>query len=88
MSIEGLKGIIMFSLINYVMSGFNVVQVVLNMVSNNINNYNVVGYIWQIIILVQVNSMLGVGGWIGNGVYVLGVQCEYDVFIINQLCGV
>lgn len=30
--------------------------------------------------------MLGAGGWVGNGVYVFGVQCEYDVFIINQLC--
>ncbi len=35
--------------------------------------------------MAQANSTLGAGGWVGNGVYVSGVQREYDAFITNQL---
>ena len=35
--------------------------------------------------MAQANSTLGAGGWVGNGVYVSGVQREYDSFITNQL---
>lgn len=35
--------------------------------------------------MAQANSTLGAGGWVGNGVYVSGVQREYDSFISNQL---
>ena len=77
----------MSSLINHAMSGLNAAQAALNTVSNNINNYNVAGYTRQTTILAQANSTLGAGGWIGNGVYVSGVQREYDAFITNQLRG-
>ncbi|SUG55196.1 flagellar hook-associated protein 1 [Salmonella enterica subsp. diarizonae] len=77
----------MSSLINHAMSGLNAAQAALSTVSNNINNYNVAGYTRQTTILAQANSTLGSGGWIGNGVYVSGVQREYDAFITNQLRG-
>lgn len=73
------------SLINSAMSGLSAAQSALNTVSNNISNYNVTGYTRQTTLLSQTNSTLGAGGWIGNGVYVSGVQREYDSFITNQL---
>ena len=57
----------------------------LNTASNNISSYNVAGYTRQTTIMAQANSTLGAGGWVGNGVYVSGVQREYDSFITNQL---
>ncbi|RKQ39090.1 flagellar hook-associated protein FlgK [Enterobacter sp. R1(2018)] len=73
------------SLINSAMSGLSAAQSALNTVSNNISNYNVTGYTRQTTLLSQSNSTLGAGGWVGNGVYVSGVQREYDAFITNQL---
>lgn len=73
------------SLINSAMSGLSAAQAALNTVSNNISNYNVTGYTRQTTILSQSNSTLGAGGYVGNGVYVSGVQREYDAFITNQL---
>ncbi|WP_435947900.1 flagellar hook-associated protein FlgK [Dryocola sp. BD586] len=73
------------SLINSAMSGLSAAQAALNTVSNNISNYNVAGYTRQTTILSQTNSTLGAGGYTGNGVYVSGVQREYDAFITNQL---
>ncbi|WP_435954237.1 flagellar hook-associated protein FlgK [Dryocola sp. BD626] len=73
------------SLINSAMSGLSAAQSALNTVSNNISNYNVAGYTRQTTLLSQSNSTLGAGGWVGNGVYVSGVQREYDAFITNQL---
>jgi flagellar hook-associated protein 1 FlgK len=73
------------SLINSAMSGLSAAQSALNTVSNNISNYNVAGYTRQTALLSQSNSTLGAGGWVGNGVYVSGVQREYDSFITNQL---
>lgn len=73
------------SLINSAMSGLSAAQSALNTVSNNISNYNVTGYTRQTTLLSQTNSTLGAGGWVGNGVYVSGVQREYDSFITNQL---
>ena len=43
------------------------------------------GYTRQSTILGASNSTLTGGGWVGNGVYVSGVQREYDAFITNQL---
>lgn len=73
------------SLINSAMSGLSAAQSALNTVSNNISNYNVAGYTRQTTLLSQANSTLGAGGFVGNGVYVSGVQREYDAFITNQL---
>lgn len=73
------------SLINSAMSGLNAAQAALNTVSNNISNYNVAGYSRQSALLAQSKSTLGPGGYTGNGVYVSGVQREYDAFITNQL---
>ena len=67
------------------MSGLNAAQAALNTASNNISSYNVAGYTRQTTIMAQANSTLGAGGWVGNGVYVSGVQREYDAFITNQL---
>lgn len=75
----------MSSLINNAMSGLSAAQAALNTASNNISSYNVAGYTRQTTIMVQANSTLGAGGWVGNGVYVSGVQREYDSFITNQL---
>ena len=75
----------MSSLINSAMSGLSAAQAALNTVSNNISSYNVVGYTRQTTILGASNSTLTGGGWVGNGVYVSGVQREYDSFITNQL---
>ncbi|MEG6106184.1 flagellar hook-associated protein FlgK [Enterobacter hormaechei] len=76
----------MSSLINSAMSGLSAAQSALNTVSNNISSYNVAGYTRQTTILGASNSTLtGGGGWVGNGVYVSGVQREYDAFITNQL---
>ena len=75
----------MSSLINNAMSGLNAAQAALNTASNNISSYNVAGYTRQTTIMTQANSTLGAGGWVGNGVYVSGVQREYDAFITNQL---
>lgn len=75
----------MSSLINNAMSGLSAAQAALNTASNNISSYNVVGYTRQTTIMAQANSTLGAGGWVGNGVYVSGVQREYDSFITNQL---
>ncbi|ONG06086.1 flagellar hook-associated protein FlgK [Escherichia coli] len=75
----------MSSLINNAMSGLNAAQAALNTASNNISSYNVAGYTRQTTIMAQANSTLGTGGWVGNGVYVSGVQREYDAFITNQL---
>ncbi|WP_455427757.1 flagellar hook-associated protein FlgK [Dryocola sp. LX212] len=75
------------SLINSAMSGLSAAQSALNTVSNNISNYNVAGYTRQTTLLAQANSTLGAGGFVGNGVYVSGVQREYDSFITNQLRG-
>lgn len=75
----------MSSLINNAMSGLSAAQAVLNTASNNISSYNVAGYTRQTTIMAQANSTLGAGGWVGNGVYVSGVQREYDAFITNQL---
>lgn len=75
----------MSSLINSAMSGLGAAQAALNTVSNNISNYNVAGYTRQNTILGAANSTLTGGGWVGNGVYVSGVQREYDAFITNQL---
>lgn len=75
----------MSSLINNAMSGLNAAQAALNTASNNISSYNVAGYTRQTTIMAQANSTLGAGGWVGNGVYVSGVQREYDTFITNQL---
>lgn len=75
----------MSSLINNAMSGLNAAQAALNTASNNISSYNVAGYTRQTTIMAQANSTLGAGGWVGNGVYVSGVQREYDSFITNQL---
>ncbi|MDN8599860.1 flagellar hook-associated protein FlgK [Citrobacter enshiensis] len=75
----------MSSLINNAMSGLNAAQAALNTASNNIASYNVAGYTRQTTIMSQANSTLGAGGWVGNGVYVSGVQREYDAFITNQL---
>lgn len=75
----------MSSLINNAMSGLNAAQAALNTASNNISSYNVAGYTRQTTIMEQANSTLGAGGWVGNGVYVSGVQREYDAFITNQL---
>lgn len=75
----------MSSLINSAMSGLSAAQSTLNTVSNNISSYNVAGYTRQTTILGASNSTLTGGGWVGNGVYVSGVQREYDAFITNQL---
>ncbi|EPZ0880565.1 flagellar hook-associated protein FlgK [Enterobacter hormaechei] len=75
----------MSSLINSAMSGLSAAQSALNTVSNNISSYNVAGYTRQTTILGASNSTLNGGGWVGNGVYVSGVQREYDAFITNQL---
>ena len=75
----------MSSLINNAMSGLSAAQAALNTASNNISSYNVAGYTRQTTIMAQANSTLGAGGWVGNGVYVSGVQSEYDSFITNQL---
>lgn len=75
----------MSSLINNAMSGLAAAQAALNSASNNITSYNVAGYTRQTTIMAQANSTLGAGGWVGNGVYVSGVQREYDSFITNQL---
>ncbi|MEG5593359.1 flagellar hook-associated protein FlgK [Enterobacter hormaechei] len=75
----------MSSLINSAMSGLSAAQSALNTVSNNISSYNVAGYTRQTTILGASNSTLAGGGWVGNGVYVSGVQREYDAFITNQL---
>lgn len=75
----------MSSLINSAMSGLSAAQSALNTVSNNISSYNVAGYTRQTTILGASNSTLTGGGWVGNGVYVSGVQREYDTFITNQL---
>ena len=75
----------MSSLINSAMSGLSAAQAALNTVSNNISSYNVAGYTRQTTILGASNSTLTGGGWVGNGVYVSGVQREYDAFITNQL---
>lgn len=75
----------MSNLINNAMSGLNAAQAALNTASNNISSYNVAGYTRQTTIMAQANSTLGAGGWVGNGVYVSGVQREYDAFITNQL---
>lgn len=75
----------MSSLINSAMSGLSAAQSALNTVSNNISSYNVAGYTRQTTILGASNSTLTGGGWVGNGVYVSGVQREYDAFISNQL---
>ena len=75
----------MSSLINSAMSGLSAAQSALNTVSNNISSYNVAGYTRQSTILGASNSTLTGGGWVGNGVYVSGVQREYDAFITNQL---
>ncbi|QHI83480.1 flagellar hook-associated protein FlgK [Citrobacter sp. LUTT5] len=75
----------MSSLINNAMSGLSAAQAALNAASNNISSYNVAGYTRQTTIMAQANSTLGAGGWVGNGVYVSGVQREYDSFITNQL---
>ena len=75
----------MSSLINSAMSGLGAAQAALNTVSNNISSYNVAGYTRQNTILGAANSTLTGGGWVGNGVYVSGVQREYDAFITNQL---
>ena len=75
----------MSSLINSAMSGLSAAQAALNTVSNNISSYNVAGYTRQNTILGAANSTLTGGGWGGNGVYVSGVQREYDAFITNQL---
>lgn len=75
----------MSSLINSAMSGLSAAQSALNTVSNNISSYNVAGYTRQTTILRASNSTLTGGGWVGNGVYVSGVQREYDAFITNQL---
>ena len=75
----------MSSLINNAMSGLSAAQAALNTASNNISSYNVAGYTRQTTIKAQANSTLGAGGWVGNGVYVSGVQREYDSFITNQL---
>ncbi len=74
----------MSSLINSAMSGLSAAQSALNTVSNNISSYNVAGYTRQTTILGASNSTLTGGGWVGNGVYVSGVQREYDAFITNQ----
>lgn len=75
----------MSSLINSAMSGLSAAQSALNTVSNNISSYNVAGYSRQTTVLGASNSTLTGGGWVGNGVYVSGVQREYDAFITNQL---
>ncbi|AMO48995.1 flagellar hook-associated protein FlgK [Kosakonia oryzendophytica] len=75
----------MSSLINSAMSGLAAAQAALNTSSNNIASYNVAGYTRQTTVLSSANSTLGAGGWVGNGVYVSGVQREYDAFITNQL---
>ncbi|MBZ4098840.1 flagellar hook-associated protein FlgK [Escherichia fergusonii] len=75
----------MSSLINNAMSGLSAAQAALNTASNNISSYNVAGYTRQTTIMAQANSTLGAGGWVGNGVYVSGIQREYDAFITNQL---
>jgi flagellar hook-associated protein 1 FlgK len=75
----------MSSLINSAMSGLSAAQSALNTVSNNISSYNVAGYTRQTTILGASNSTLTGGGWVGKGVYVSGVQREYDAFITNQL---
>lgn len=75
----------MSSLINSAMSGLSAAQAALNTASNNISSYNVAGYTRQTTVLASANSTLGAGGWSGNGVYVSGVQREYDSFITNQL---
>ena len=75
----------MSSLINSAMSGLSAAQSALNTVSNNISSYNVAGYTRQTTILGASNSTLTGGGWVGNGVYVSGVQREYDAFITHQL---
>lgn len=75
----------MSSLINSAMSGLSAAQSALNTVSNNISSYNGAGYTRQTTILGASNSTLTGGGWVGNGVYVSGVQREYDAFITNQL---
>jgi flagellar hook-associated protein 1 FlgK len=67
------------------MSGLSAAQAALNTVSNNISSYNVAGYTRQTTVLGASNSTLTGGGWVGNGVYVSGVQREYDAFITNQL---
>ncbi|WP_337015588.1 flagellar hook-associated protein FlgK [Leclercia sp. AS011] len=75
----------MSSLINSAMSGLSAAQAALNTASNNISSYNVTGYTRQTTVLSASNSTLTGGGWVGNGVYVSGVQREYDSFITNQL---
>ncbi|BBR58425.1 MULTISPECIES: flagellar hook-associated protein FlgK [unclassified Klebsiella] len=75
----------MSSLINSAMSGLSAAQSALNTTSNNIASYNVAGYTRQTTVLASANSTLGAGGWVGNGVYVSGVQREYNAFITNQL---
>ncbi|WP_347291333.1 flagellar hook-associated protein FlgK [Kluyvera georgiana] len=75
----------MSSLINSAMSGLSAAQSALNTTSNNIASYNVTGYTRQTTVLASANSTLGAGGWVGNGVYVSGVQREYNAFITNQL---
>lgn len=77
----------MSSLINSAMSGLNGAQAALSTASNNIASYNVAGYTRQTTLLAQSNNTLTAGGWVGNGVNVVGVQREYDAFITNQLRG-
>jgi flagellar hook-associated protein 1 FlgK len=73
------------SLINTAMSGLNAAQVALSTVSNNISNYNVVGYNRQTAILAQNGGLSTMNGFIGNGVTVTSVNREYNQFITNQL---
>lgn len=75
----------MSSLINSAMSGLSAAQAALNTASNNISSYNVAGYTRQTTVLSAAKSTLGAGGYVGNGVNVVGVQREYDAFITNQL---
>jgi flagellar hook-associated protein 1 FlgK len=67
------------------MSGLNAAQVALSTVSNNISNYNVVGYNRQTAILAQNGGLSTMNGFIGNGVTVTSVNREYNQFITNQL---
>lgn len=75
----------MSSLINSASSGLYAAQAALDSVGNNLANYTVGGYTRRTTVFGQANSSLTQGGWIGNGVYVQGVQREYDAFITNQL---
>lgn len=73
------------SLINTAMSGLNAAQAALSTVSNNISNATTAGYNRQNAIISQASGSSSMQGYIGNGVTVMGINREYNQFVVNQL---